>query len=174
MRNRDKKRGTLFWITGLSGSGKTQLAKKISKKISKSFGPTIVISGDDIRKIFSLNKYEVKDRLKIAKSYGKLAKFITNRKINIIFAVVGMFDEVRKWNRKNIKNYIEIYLKSNLNDIINFNKKKIYQKKETNNIVGLDIKPEIPKKPDIIIINNFKDSLDVIAKKLLKTLAKWE
>lgn len=28
----DKKKGTLFWITGLSGSGKTSLAKLIKKK----------------------------------------------------------------------------------------------------------------------------------------------
>ena len=45
-------KGILFWITGLSGSGKTSLAKKIKKDISKRYGPTIVISGDNLRKIF--------------------------------------------------------------------------------------------------------------------------
>ena len=33
-----KNKGILFWITGFSGSGKTQIAKKISKQISKHFG----------------------------------------------------------------------------------------------------------------------------------------
>ena len=47
-----KKKGILFWITGLSGSGKTAIAKKIQKKISHLYGPTIEISGDDFRKIF--------------------------------------------------------------------------------------------------------------------------
>ena len=38
----NKKKGILFWITGLSGSGKTSLAKKIKKDISKKYGPTII------------------------------------------------------------------------------------------------------------------------------------
>ena len=50
IRNKDK--GILFWITGLSGSGKTAIAKKIQKKISYLYGPTIEFSGDDFRKIF--------------------------------------------------------------------------------------------------------------------------
>ena len=52
MRLKNKNKGILFWITGISGSGKTDLAKKICKEITKSYGPTLVISGDDIRKIF--------------------------------------------------------------------------------------------------------------------------
>ena len=50
-----KNKGILFWITSFSGSGKTYLAKKIYKEITKSYGTTLVISGDDIRKIFKLN-----------------------------------------------------------------------------------------------------------------------
>ena len=56
----NKKKGILFWITGLSGSGKTSLAKKIKKDISKKYGPTIIISGDNLRSIFCLNKYDYK------------------------------------------------------------------------------------------------------------------
>ena len=47
-----KNKGILFWITGLSGSGKTRIAKKIVGDITKSYGKTIVLSGDDIRNIF--------------------------------------------------------------------------------------------------------------------------
>ena len=51
------KKKYLFWITGLPGSGKTTIAKKIHNKIQNRYGPTIEISGDDLRKIFSLKKY---------------------------------------------------------------------------------------------------------------------
>ena len=47
-------KGILFWVTGLSGSGKTSIAREIKHKISKLYGPTIVVSGDDMRKIFGL------------------------------------------------------------------------------------------------------------------------
>ena len=32
-RKRDKKKGILFWITGLPGSGKTNIARKINNQI---------------------------------------------------------------------------------------------------------------------------------------------
>ena len=60
---RNKNKGILFWITGLSGSGKTAIAKKIKKRISHLYGSTIELSGDDFRKIFRLNKYTKKARI---------------------------------------------------------------------------------------------------------------
>ena len=47
-----KNNGILFWITGLSGSGKTTIAEKIKGEISKKYGQTLTISGDDLRKNF--------------------------------------------------------------------------------------------------------------------------
>jgi adenylylsulfate kinase-like enzyme len=166
----NKKKGILFWITGLSGAGKTMLGKKIKKDISKIYGPTLMISGDDIREIFNLKGYEYKERLIILRKYTKFAKFITNQKINIILAVVGMVEEPRKWNRSNIENYVEIYIKCKVRDIINLNKKKFYHKKKPGKIIGIDIKPEFPKKPDIIIKNNFNESGDKLANNLLKKI----
>lgn len=163
-------KGTLFWITGLSGSGKTTLAKKIKKKIQKIYGPTILISGDDVRRIFNFKDYSKEKRLSLVLKYCKLAKFITNQNINLIFAVVGMMDQVRNWNKKNIPNYIEIYVKSNLKNIIKQKKKKIYFKKNAGEIVGITIKPQFPKKPNIIINNNFKKNINFLAEELLKKI----
>ena len=47
-----KKTGYVIWITGLAGSGKTSIAKGLKKEIESILKPTIVISGDDLRKIF--------------------------------------------------------------------------------------------------------------------------
>ena len=49
----NKKKGLVFWITGLPGSGKTTIAKKIKKSIELKYGKTILFSGDDLRKIFN-------------------------------------------------------------------------------------------------------------------------
>jgi len=170
MKKINKKKGILFWITGLSGAGKTTIGNKIKKSISKIYGPTLMISGDDIRSIFNLKGYEYKDRLEVLKKYTKFAKYITNQKINIIFAVVGMVEAPRKWNRKNIDNYIEIYIKSKVKNIRKLNKKKIYHKKNSRNIIGVDIRAEFPKKPDITIVNSFDISTDKLTKNLLKKI----
>ena len=164
-------KGKLFWITGFSGSGKTQISKKIYTQIKKSYGPTILFSGDNIRKIFNLKGHTYKNRKEIVMKYCKLAKFITTQNINVIFAVVGLMHNIREWNRKNIKNYIEIYIKSDLKKIIKNKKKKIYHK-NIQNIVGLDIKSELPKKPDIILYNKFQKNINELSSELIIKIKK--
>ena len=172
MKRTNKNKGILFWITGLSGSGKTTLGNKIHKEITRDYGPTILISGDNIRKIFKLTGYNSKERLNISHTYCKFAKYITDQKFNIILCVVSMYDEPRKWNRLNIDNYVEIYIKSNIRNIIKFNRKKIYKKKNPGKIIGIDIKPQYPKNPTIILTNNFKSNLDKLSKRLLNKIKK--
>ncbi len=169
MKRRDQSKGVLIWITGLSGSGKTTLANGIKKKVIKKYGPTLVINGDNLRKIFKLNKYDKNSRLAYVKQYGKFLKFITNQGINVIFTVVGMFHNIRRWNRKNFRNYIEIYIKTNISKIKKKRKKALYLKK-TNHIVGVQIKPELPKKPDIVLINDFKKNLKQLSEDLIKKI----
>ena len=153
----------IFWIW------KNTNRKKIYPSIKKKYGPTVLFSGDDIRKIFILKGYSYKERYETVMKYCKLAKFVTNQNINVIFAVIGMMEGIRSWNKKNIKNYVEIYIKSNLKTVISKKKKKIYRKK-TKNIVGLDIKPEYPKKPHIVIKNDFKKNIKYYAEELLKKI----
>ena len=40
------------------------------------------------------------------------------------------------------------------------------------NIWGVDIKPDLPKKPDIVIENNFSKSINELSKELIKKLEK--
>ena len=145
-----KSKGILFWITGLSGSGKSTIAKKIKPKIIKKYGPTIIFNGDDLRKILKLKGYSLSSRLDNGYKFSELFRFILDQKINIIFAGVGLFHKLRNYNKKNIDNYVEIYVKSDLNKILIAGKKKLYKKK-ISNIVGRDLRAEFPKKPDIIM-----------------------
>ena len=168
---RSKKSGTLIWITGLSGSGKSEIGKLILPMIEKKIGPTVLINGDDLRNIFKLYGYTKKDRLENAKKFYGLYKLITDQGINVIFCVVSMFDAVRSWNKKYINNYIEIYIKTELKKIIQQNKKETYFNNKKN-VVGIDIKPELPKNPDITITNDFKKNTKEISKILIKKILK--
>ncbi len=166
-----RNKGILFWITGLSGSGKTEIGKMIKRRIEQKYGPTILISGDDMRSIFNLNKFTKEERIANGIKFGKFSKFVTDQNINIIFALVSLRNKTRMWNKKYISNYLEIYVKSDIEKIIKSGKKKIY-KKYKKNIVGLDIKAEYPKAPDITIENDFSESLRNISKKLLFKIEK--
>ena len=166
-----KNKGILFWITGLSGSGKTAIAKKIKNNISNKYGPTVIVSGDDLRKIFNFKKFSKKDRLSYALAYCKFCKCITDNKINIILSTVSLFHKVRKWNRTNISNYMEIYIQSDINKIIK-QKNKFFYKKNYKNIIGKDIKPEFPQSPHIIVENNFNKPIKVLTKYLINKINK--
>ena len=166
-----KKIGKVFWITGLSGSGKTSIANRIKGEIIIKYGPTICISGDQIRKIFKLKGYSKNERLEIGKKYLKFIKFITKEKINVIFSVVGLFHELHKLNRKLFPNYLEIYIKSDFNKIKS-KRKKIFYRKKFKNVWGQDIKPEFPKNPDIILHNNFNKTVGKLSSELIKKINK--
>ena len=59
-----------------------------------------------------------------------------------------------------------------MENVRKFSNKKIYEKKYTKNIYGLDIKPQYPTKPHIIINNNFNKSVENIAKDLIVKIKK--
>ena len=143
-----KNTGILIWITGLSGSGKTTLAKKLKPIFSNLYGQTIVLDGDVLRKSLSLKGYSKTERIANAKKYVKLINIITKQNINVIISVIGLFHKIQILNKKVFKNYFEILIKKNIKKLIYINSKKIYSKK---NVWGVDIKPEFPKKPDLII-----------------------
>ena len=81
-----------------------------------------------------------------------------------------MMNEIRKKNKKLFKNYVEIFIKPNIKKLKKKDKKKLYSKK--NNVVGKDIKPELPKNPNIIVNNNFTTSVEEMTERLLKKIIK--
>jgi adenylylsulfate kinase-like enzyme len=167
--NREK--GILFWITGLSGSGKSTIANLIKDRIEKKYGPTIVMSGDDLRNITNFQKYEKKDRLEFSKIKLKFYKFVTDQKINLIFSTISLFESVRRENKRHILNYVEIFIKADVKTIIKNNKKKLYKKKKEK-IWGINIKAEFPKKPLIQIESNFKTPIKTLSNNLIKLINK--
>ena len=168
-------KGTLYWLTGLAGAGKTSIGNILYKHIKKKYKNTIFLDGDVLRSILGYTNmhYDKASRMNIAMKYAQLSKLFTDQGINEIFATISMFDSVRAWNRKNINNYVEIYLKVPIKTIIARNKKQLFshaKKKGKQNVVGIDIKIEEPKNPDIIIENSEKVSIDNLSNDLINKL----
>lgn len=167
----NKKLGILFRISGLPGSGKTEVAKLLHPKISKTFGPTIMYSGDDLRKITSNYSYKLKDRFNFGLQNIALIKLINSQKINVIFATVGLSTKIRNKLKKEVPNYIEITIKSEMNDLKKRKDRKFYND-NSKNVWGRDIKIEYPKKSDVIFINDFKENLNNMKNNIFNDLIK--
>jgi adenylylsulfate kinase-like enzyme len=166
-----KKNGKIFWITGLSGSGKSTVGEKLKTLIKNKYSNTIIIHGDDIRNIYKFKFYSRIKRLKLGKANSDLCKLLSEQGLNVIFTTVGLFHELFAYNRKNLKNYLEIYIKTDIKKLLK-NKNKSFYKIRTKNIWGLDLKPQFPKNSEIIIENNFDKSAAKLAKIIYEKIEK--
>ena len=144
--------GRVFWITGLSGAGKTTIGYLLYTKLKIQKNSIVFLDGDELRKIFGNDLgYSKEDRLKSAIRNSRLCKLLSDQGIDVICCTISMFDTIREWNRQNIKNYFEIYLDVSLETLKD--RKNIYRE-NNNDIVGINVLAEIPKNPDIVLDNN--------------------
>lgn len=145
----------LVWITGLSGAGKTTLAKALKEKmLGEGYNP-ILLDGDMLREVLEFTKkgYAIEDRKKLAFCYAKLANLLVKQEFLVIVATVSMFEDVRKWNRLNNDKYCEVYLKVDKQTRASRDPKKLYESNA--NLVEFKNGFDEPKKPNIIFDDFF-------------------
>ncbi len=153
----------LIWITGLAGSGKTSIGKKVFKKLKKLDPATAFIDGDNYRELFNSYGYSRKDRLEIAKKIIKLCYFLTKQKINVVCCTISLFDEIHQENRKLFDEYYEIYISCKMEELLKRDQKGLYSKAlagEINDVVGVDLDYDIPKQPFLSLDNSMNKALE--------------
>ena len=145
----------VIWVIGLSGAGKTSLSNDIISKIRRKRKDVVLIDGDLIRDVFSNDLgYHLNDRRKNADRISRLSKFLDDQGIHVVCAILSIFPESREWNRKNIKNYFEVYIKAPISQLEQRDYKGLYKKYRNGklkNIAGMDIEFKEPTNPDMII-----------------------
>ncbi|WP_035779748.1 adenylyl-sulfate kinase [Butyrivibrio sp. MC2013] len=141
-------KGIVYWLTGLPNSGKTTIGTALYYSLRKKREDVIILDGDILKEIMSGGDkidYKKSDRLVRAKRYAMMAKLLADQGALVIVCTIAMFDEVREWNRENIKGYIEVFITCSEEVLQNRDKKKLY-------VPGH--KEQYPKNPDIVIDNS--------------------
>ena len=147
------KHGTVFWVTGLAGAGKTTIGTALYEKIKQQSAQTALLDGDALREVFGNDLgYTAEDRFKCSMRYSRLCKLLSAQGINVICCTISMFDDVRGWNRDNIASYVEVYVKADNDTLIRRNQKQLY-KSGADNVVGKSMEAQLPKNPHITIDN---------------------
>jgi len=163
---------SVYWITGFSGAGKTTIAKLFYKQVSLLKNNVALLDGDILREIMGgKDGYTAKDRLALAYRYAKLSKMLSDQNVDVIIATISMFDEVRKWNRDNIFNYVEIYIKTPIEVLIERDQKGIYSN-NVDNVMGFNVEADEPKSPDIVLLNDSSKSPNEIMNEMLEKIGK--
>lgn len=149
---------TVYWITGLSGAGKTTIGRILYEKIKRIYPNTVFLDGDILRKVFGDDLgYDQEDRRKCAMRYARLCAMLQEQDMNVVCCTISMFDSIRKWNRENIRNYREIYVKVSMNTLRKRDQKGLYSgrsEEKQKGVVGIHMEIEEPKCPDLILKND--------------------
>lgn len=159
--------GCVYWITGLSGAGKTSIGSAFYKKLKMKLPNTVFLDGDVLREVFGNDLgYTREERIKCARRYSKLCKMLQEQDLNVICCTISMFDCIREWNREHIESYYEIYIKVSMEELTRRNQKGLYTADTQNvrdDVAGLRVKVEEPKNPDLVIENEGKDKISQLA-----------
>lgn len=150
---------TVIWITGLSGSGKSTITKKVVERLNEKEIKCVILDGDEVRQVLSMNSQgscnvEKRDRIELAFMYSKLAKLLESQGHIIIVATISLFKEIHAWNRKNFMDYIEIFIDVSKQDLIKRDPKGIYKallNGEASNVAGFDLEVDLPERPDYVL-----------------------
>ncbi|MDH8678590.1 adenylyl-sulfate kinase [Fusibacter bizertensis] len=166
--------GKVLWITGLSGAGKSSVAKLLYDKIRRTKSNVVLFDGDELRIIFGNDLgYTEQDRRISAMRNSRLCSFLSKQGIDVVCATISMYDDCRNWNRENIDNYLEIYLKVPINVLIERDQKGLYTSAIDNiesNVLGINQKFEEPQNSDLVIVNDGQQSIENIVENIMNEL----
>ena len=175
--NSFEKNGTVYWFTGLAGSGKTSIGKSFYLKLKEEKkGNCIFIDGDQVRDALG-NRfgYKNEERKYLAKCYGRFCKLFSEQGLDVICCTISMYEEIRKINRLNICNYKEIYIKVPNETLIERDQKGLYSNKKVlanKELVGVESKFEEPLNAEITIENDGKLKVSEILDKYYDKITK--
>lgn len=143
----------VLWLTGLSGSGKTTLAKLISEELEKLNILNHHLDGDEVRAVVSEKLgFSREDRDKNIKTAIALAKDYQNKGFTVITSFITPYNHQRQWGRKEIENFIEVFVDSPIEVCERRDPKGLYKKAREGKITlftGIGDPYDRPVSPDI-------------------------
>ena len=166
-------KGFTLWFTGLSGSGKSTLARRVEEVLLERGMRVEVLDGDVIRTNLSKGLgYSKEDRDTNIRRIGFVCNLLTRNDVVAIAAAIAPYDEIRKENRGLIGNYVEVYCKCPIDELVKRDVKGLYAKAmkgEISNFTGVSDPYEEPLDAEVIVETD-KETEEESSSKIVKTL----
>jgi glutamine kinase len=154
----DVEAGRVFWVTGLSGAGKTTVGQELWRRLRAHGHAAVFLDGDALRTAIAQDlTHDAASRRQSAMRNARLCRLLASQGTDVVCATISLFHEVQRWNRANIPGYCEIYLHVPLDELRRRDGKGIYaaaSRSDTPQVVGLDLPAEVPESPDLILENH--------------------
>lgn len=158
--------GTVFWVTGLSGAGKTTLSTMLRLRLIENGRPAVLLDGDAMREVMGPELgHSRSERRTLAGRYSRLCLLLSSQGVDVVCATISMFHDCREWNRANLRPYVEVYVRVPHDVLASRDTKGIYKRSragEEMDVVGIDLHAETPQSPDITVDNDGRKAPEAV------------
>jgi len=159
----------VIWLTGIPGSGKTTLALELEKYYQKNSLPVEILDGDEIRKTLSKDLgFSPEDRKEHNRRVIFVAQILSKNGVTTIIPLISPYRETRDFARKEIPNFVEVWVKTSVDECIKRDPKGLYKKAlagEIKNLTGLQAPYEEPQNAELVLDTekqNVEESVEII------------
>jgi len=149
-------KGTVCWMYGLSGSGKSTVAAAVERKLHDSGRFVVILDGDNFR--HGLNSdlgFSDDDRRENVRRVAEVAKMFASQGVIVLVSVITPKNELRKQARDIVgESFLEVYIKASFETCAQRDPKGLYAKVaagEIKQFTGKDSGFEEPETPDLLI-----------------------
>jgi len=166
-------RGFTLWFTGLSGAGKTTLARALEPVLRERGLKIERLDGDIVRQ--SLTKdlgFSKEDRNLNIDRVTFVAKLLTRNGVAVLCSFISPYRARRQESRDEIGEFVECFVDCPLEVLIDRDVKGLYKKAlagEIANFTGISDPYEAPEQPDIIVnsaTQTIEESVGIIVSRL--------
>ena len=165
--------GFVIWLTGLPSSGKSTLATCLRNNLCLRGLKTEILDGDEIRKNISPELgFSRVDREIHARRVAYISHLLSKNGIITIVALITPFESSRKYARKIIGRYVEVWVNCPVEVCQERDPKTLYKMAKEGmitNLTGVQDPYEPPTNPELIIYTEY-ETPDMCTKKIISFL----